>query len=232
MECPPGPYLAPYDRGVDCDCVAESTDCIEATGNGSAATPWTFDPVIPATVTHPWYPGPPGPVPNGLACGPAGLEVQPSWEWGITYYGAPTAPPAVVVNTGGGPYPLGGVAWGAPAVGRTVNFNPDRPAIANRYTEAPLVIATLEPGAGMTYGWVDGILNLTIGTFENTGTTTATWRLPAHQLNQVGGLAAPGVGSLGPVESIGLWIETHGFTGLSSVSTFGGVALTYESLPI
>jgi len=164
------------------------TDCIGFSGVGSPLDPLVATPVIPASIPHPLF-GAGFPVDNGVACVPgSGFETGP---YGFVGGGGGSLPigslPPIIVDTPPGPFPggpAGNVAWGS-----ALSVSMPNPSVAGQFfvaqivTTHPVLIVTLEPGAGFSYGFTSGCPDpigapfFTIDTdgYVNAGTSTISF---------------------------------------------------------
>jgi hypothetical protein len=216
--------------------VSQSTDCIDLSGDGSTGTPLQANPILAPTVTGQ---GPtPGPLCNGITCGPDGLEVQPDRVLYVGIGGGASASLPVILTDQAGAGPGGSATWGARVDIQTVQLDPCRGSLAYSLRTFPGINYVLEPGATVelyleTYstginaaqGTLAPFLSVQQWQFENNGPALQTYVTPPfNDENPV--TLFPAGSAVGDFIWVGyqVWIRTTGFTGPSSVSSYLGGA--------
>ena len=200
------------------------------TGDGSVATPFTPELIIPsgAVVPHPFLPGVLPDTINGPVCDPTGLLApQP----GFPSYASDGLPfgsnPDIVANT------AGQIPWGPVLTVPLINPNTDRYTYWFISIQFPYVTATLEAGAAVRVGVIIDPLGLAIygPQWQMTNNSGAAVETYGMYLENAGSIRALAPSVTDNVETQ-MWVEATGFTGASSIVTFGGDGVEVDAIGV
>lgn len=204
--------------------VAGGTTCIDVSGTGVTGDPLQISENLAPTLPYPLVGGT---LPNGISCGPTGLEVAADRQPSLFLASAPIGYLPVITTD------MAAAPWGARLEYDITNLEANRLSVVLGWIIHPPLHVILEPGATMTYAFEvyntpahndpPGLLapwyGLSIWHFENNGTGLIRYDTPyIHD--------GPNFGeTFGPAEPFGTFawkgyqaiITTTGFTGASNV---------------